>query len=370
MAALGPTLNAGASAARGNAQYPLPMSRTASASLSASWEADLFGGDRLALRAAQARAESSRAQWHDARVIVAAETAVQYLSFRYCEALRDLIAEDVRSLDSIARSSALAARAGLSPQAMAEQARAQLSGASARLLGQQASCDVDIKALVALTALTEADLRSRLGAQAAPPLDVPPALTIERLPAQVIAQRPDVLAAEREMVAAASEVGQAQAVRLPRLSLAGSIGAFSVRGGPLATDLGTWSLGPLRLQVPVYDGGVSEAQIRAAQARFDDAARQYESKVRQAIREVEEALVQTHFNRQRLEQVRSARQALERALGASTRRVDVGLDSRQALEEARRAVIDIRISELALIREGLIAGVSLYRAAGGGWESQ
>jgi outer membrane protein TolC len=49
--------------------------------------------------------------------------------------------------------------------------------------------------------------------------------------------------------------------------------------------------------------------------------------------------------------------------------VAAGLDSRQSLEEARRAVIDIRINELAAVREGLIAGVSLYRTAGGGWNT-
>ena len=71
----------------------------------------------------------------------------------------------------------------------------------------------------------------------------------------------------------------------------------------------------------------------------------------------------------RARQVRGARLALERSLRATEQRVAAGLDSRQSLEEARRAVIDIRINELATVREGLIAGVSLYRAAGGGWNT-
>ncbi|MFZ9627706.1 MAG: TolC family protein, partial [Burkholderiaceae bacterium] len=81
-AALGPTLDASANATRGNTQYPLPLSRTAGASLSASWEADLFGRNRFAAQAAQARADAAQSLWHDARVVIAAETAVQYLSLR------------------------------------------------------------------------------------------------------------------------------------------------------------------------------------------------------------------------------------------------------------------------------------------------
>ena len=368
-AALGPTLDASGNVTRGNTQYPLPLSRTAGASLAASWEADLFGGRRFAAQAAQARAAGAEALWHDARVLIAAETAVQYLSLRYCEAVLELMALDSRALNEIARLARLNATAGLQPSATAESAEARHAGASSRLLAQQTACELDIKALVALTALSESDLRTRLTRHAGRTLDVPPAMVVRSLPAQVVAQRPDVIAAEREVLAAASLVGEARTMRLPRLSLGGSIGAFSVRGGPIAADLNTWSLGPIRLQVPVFDGGVAEAMVKAAQADFDQAARQFDAKVRQAIREVEDSLVQVHYSARRLSHIRAARQLLERSLSATEQRVAAGLDSRQSLEEARRAVIDIRINELATVREGLIAGVSLYRAAGGGWDT-
>ncbi|MBM3407466.1 MAG: efflux transporter outer membrane subunit [Betaproteobacteria bacterium] len=369
LAALGPSLDASAAANRGNTQYPLPLSRTTSGAIAASWEADLFGAQKLAVKAAEARAASAQAQWHDARVVVAAETAVRYLSLRYCEAVRTEIEQDLSSADTLGKLARLGSDAGLLANSLADQARAQQAAVRASLLGQQSACDLEVKALVALTALPEPELRTRLAREAGRPLDVPPALAIQKLPAQVVAQRPDVYAAERDIIAAASEVGETQALRLPRLSIGGSIGVFSVRGGPLAADLNTWSIGPLRLQVPLYDGGIRQAQVKAAEARFDSAVRVYEARVRQAVREVEEALVQSHFNAERLAQVRSARQALERSLNAAERRTVAGLASRQALEEARRQLIAVRINELALIREGLIAGVSLYRAAGGGWDT-
>ena len=64
----------------------MPLATSASASLQAAWEIDLFGGNRAASDAAQARLEAAQAQWHDARVSVAAEVASTYTSLRACQA--------------------------------------------------------------------------------------------------------------------------------------------------------------------------------------------------------------------------------------------------------------------------------------------
>ena len=114
-------------------------------------------------------------------------------------------------------------------------------------------CDVDTKALVALTGWEEPALRERL--QAAPPPAAPDGLfAIATVPAQVLAQRPDLYNAEREVAAARADLDQAQAQRYPHLSLSGTVGAAWVRTGGVTTDLSTWSLGPLALSVPLLDG--------------------------------------------------------------------------------------------------------------------
>lgn len=90
-------------------------------------------------------------------------------------------------------------------------------------------CDVEVKALVALTSWEEPTLRTRL---AQPVAAAPDALfTIDALPAQVLTQRPDVYNAEREVAAASADVASAQAQRYPRLTLSGSVGAAQVRMG-------------------------------------------------------------------------------------------------------------------------------------------
>ena len=81
-AALGPTLDATAQAARGRFDLASPVGTSAGASLQAAWELDLFGGARAGRDAAQARLEGAQASWHDARISVAAETASSYLALR------------------------------------------------------------------------------------------------------------------------------------------------------------------------------------------------------------------------------------------------------------------------------------------------
>ena len=149
---------------------------------------------------------------------------------------------------------------------------------------------LDIKALVALTALGEPELRQQL---AAAPRDLAPAavLGITNIPAQALAQRPDLYSAEREVAAASAEVGSVDAQRFTRLALNGSIGALAYRGGGSDGSMSTWSIGPLALSLPLLDGGRRNANLQAAQARYDEAVFLYQARARLAVREVEEALV-------------------------------------------------------------------------------
>src|SRR5690606_22353946 len=107
--------------------------------------------------------------------------------------------------------------------ATAALATASHADARARADQQRLQCEIGVKTLVALTGRGEAALRAQLAA--APPLRPEGALfAIDSLPAQLLAQRPDVYAAEREVAAASAEVGAAQAERYPRLQLTGSVG--------------------------------------------------------------------------------------------------------------------------------------------------
>ena len=368
-AALGPTLDGQAQASRGVNEQLATLATTAQAGMQASWEIDLFGANAAAKSAADQRLAGAQALWHEARVSVAAEVAQQTSSLRTCQAQWALAERDAHSRRETARLSSLSERAGFTAPATAALARASAADGTARAAQQRMQCDVDTKALVALTGWDEPALRIRL--QTAPPPAAPDGLfAIATVPAEVLAQRPDVYNAEREVAAAHADLDQAQAQRYPRLSLSGTVGAAWVRTGGVTTDLSTWSIGPLALSVPLLDGGRRAAQVDAAQARYTEAAALYHARVRQAVSEVEQALVRLQGTSERSESARSAASGYRASLDATTARWRAGLASLVELEDARRTALAAENALLALQHERQLAWIALYRAAGGGWDGQ
>lgn len=368
-AALLPGLDAQGSASRGFNESAGAIATTGQIGLQSSWEIDLFGGNAAASDAARERLAGAQAQWHEARVSVAAETALQYSSWRQCARQLEVAESDTRSRGETARLSSESERAGFTAPATAALATASFSEAKVRAAQQRMQCEIDLKTLVALTGLDEPALRARLAA--APPLKAPDALfAIDSLPARTLAQRPDVYAAEREVAAASAEVGNAQAQRYPRLTLTGSIGRGQVRTGGMSVTSNVWSVGPLALSVPIFDAGQRAANVDTARARYDEAAQQYRATVRKAVSEVEQALVQLASTAERSSDAQQAAAGYRQSFTATEARWRGGLASLVELEDARRAALASETALVALERERMAAWVALYRAAGGGWDAR
>jgi outer membrane protein, multidrug efflux system len=367
-----PSLNASAQASRGVQAPGAPAATSLSAGLQAGWEMDLFGGNRATTSAAQLRLRGAELGWHDARVAVAADIASLYTNLRYCESAAQLSQSDATSRAETARLAELTAQAGLNAPANAALARASAADAAASVRSAQAQCDVLVKSLVALSGLAEPALRDVLKqkpglaqvetAQAA-------MFSIASLPADVLAQRPDIASAQGAVLAASLDAQAANARRLPVLSLAGSIGAASVRQAGITQDGLTWSLGPVAISVPLLDGGRTAANTQAAVAAYDDAVLQLRATARSAVREVETALVNLQSAQQRRPDVQAAATGYQASLNAAQSRYKAGLASLVELEDARRTALFAQQNLIALERDRRLAWVSLYRAAGGGWRA-
>lgn len=366
-AALAPSLAGTASLSRGNTQPPVPLSTIGQVGAEASWELDLFGARSSALDAAQARLRGAQAGWHEARVTVAAETAASYLRFRSCQRELEVSRGGALSRSETARLSQLSADAGFTPPAAAALARAAAADSAARVLQQQAACQIEVKTLVALTGVPEPRLQQQLAGGAPPlPADL---FAVDALPARVLAQRPDIFQAEQAVAAASAEVGAARADQYPRLSLNGSVAAGRVRTGGATVDAQTWSIGPLAVSMPLFDAGRRAANVDAAVARYEEAAASYRGRVRQAVSEVEQALVGIDSARSRGDAIRSAADDFRRYFEATEARYRSGLASLVEMEDARRDLLAAQTAVVALERELQSAWVSLYRAAGGGWQN-
>ena len=363
-AALLPSLDAGASITRANQQSLQPGGTTSQAGLQSAWEIDLFGGNSAARGAAQARLAGAGAQWHEARVAVAAEVANTYYSLRACEQLLAVARQDAASRADTARLTKLTADAGFQAPATAALARASAAEGSSRATLQRALGDIDVKTLVALAAIDEPALRASLGASRAA---APPPIAIATLPAQLLAQRPDVFAAEREVAAASLDIGSAQAQRFPRLSLSGAIGAANFHSGGENTKTDTWTIGPLAVSLPIFDAGVRRANVDTAKARYESAVVAYRATARQAVREVEQALVNLDSSTARSGDAQVSLEGYRVAFVAAEDRYKNGLGSLLELEDARRTRLASENAVVTLQRERSAAWVALYRAAGGGW---
>ena len=366
-AALLPALDATASASRSRAEAGAPLASAAFVGVQASWELDLFGGLRAGRRAAQAALESREAAWHDARVSVAAEVATAYADLRSCEAQAQQLEQDALSRARVADLTSTAARAGVRADASAAQAWASAADGRVAWLAQQAQCERVIKALVALTALEEPQLRHDLADRTAH-LPQPSAFRVATVPAEVLAQRPDVFAAGRDVAAASATAAQADAQRWPRITLAGSLGATRSQSLGLRTDGSVWTLGPVSVTLPLFDGGVRRANTAAAQARHTAAVSVYAGRLRSAIQDVESALVTLHSAARRRDDASAAVDGHERAYRATVASYEAGAASLFELEDARRSVLAAQVAATALRREQLVAWISLYRATGGGWQ--
>lgn len=346
-------------------------SDSAQLGLQASWELDVLGKNSRIRSAADERLLGAQAQWHDARVSVAAEVARQYYSFRACEQLVQITAGDANSRAETARLSSLATQAGFEAPANAALASASASDSRARATQQRALCDIDVKTLVALTATDEPLLRQQLALGTAPADTGAPErmASPSSLPAELLGQRPDVYNAARELAAAAFEVGSADAERYPRLSLSGAITAGRVSSGSFSQNVDTWSIGPLALTVPIFEGGATRARLGAAKARYENAANQYRGTARQAVREVEEALVNLQSTADRTQDAARAADGYRAFFDSTQARYKSGLASLVELEDARRTRLSAQSAVVNLALERRNAWVALYRALGGGWNA-
>ena len=365
-AALGPTLNTVAGASRGQQDVNMPVATSLSAGLQAQWEIDLFGGASANRDAAQERLLGAAAAWHDARVAVAAEVATQYTSLRACEAQVLQSRADARSRGETARLTALAAQAGFQAPASAALARASAAQSSSLLTQQRGQCDLAVKALAAMIAWDEPVLRQRLESGAAR-LPRPAQIAVQVVPAQLLAQRPDVESAAREVLATGAEITQTRAQRLPRISLGGSIGAARFSSANSNSTGSTWSIGPVTVTLPLYDGGGQDARLIAAQARHTEATALYAARLRTAIREVEDALVNLQSSADRSADAQVATDGFTASFMATQARYNGGLASLFELEDARRSAVQAQSALIDLQRERVTAWIALYRALGGGW---
>jgi outer membrane protein, multidrug efflux system len=352
----------------GGGAFPASTIEIDSISLDASWEVDLFGKIKATKQAAKAQLDAKKIAWHDARLTLAAEVANNYVNYRACQASVDALQGAYDSRKETARLTGISAKAGFSANADLALAEAATRASESTLDGQQAECDGLVKALVALTNLPEPELRELLAQGKAIPQ--PAMFDVSALPASLLTRRPDLAIDERNLAEASANIGVAKAQLYPSLTLSGSIGYRRTNFGGTVTRTDSWSYGP-SLKLPIFDGGTLRADLAEARANFDSLMATYKQDVRNALKEVEQALVNLDSATRRTKsEGDSAKQYAQYFKAAEINWKSGGLDL-LSLEEARRQKINAELNVITQQKNQVLQWIALYKAFGGDWsESQ
>ena len=368
-AALWPSLGGSASAGRGMAAGQ-STGNTVRVGLDANWTLDVFGANRAAVDASAAAADASAATLGDVQVQIAAETALDYLLLRTAQARTAIAAQNLASQEETLQITLWRQQAGLLTSLEAEQARAAVEQNRALLPTLQTSIVQSQHALAVLTGQPPAALPWLVD-----PLADAPAVPQSRddfvpaIPAQTLRQRADVRAAEYQVAAALSRVGQARAQRWPNFSIGGSLGLSAASLGALGNR--SAALGSLLASVtlPIFDGGALRAQVRAQQAALAQAQQVYRAAVLTALKDVEDALVALRGDRLRLASLRLAADAATNAALLARQRYGSGLIDFQTVLETQRTEFSTRDGVVTASADVGSDHVRLFKALGGGWPS-
>lgn len=334
---------------------------------STQWEIDLFGGLRREQEAANARFVSKQADLQDARLSVAAEVAQAYVNYRACQATVALQQQDVDSKTTSFNLTQSLTEAGFKSSADLALTRATVATARSNLQNQQAECTVQLKAMVALTGLDEPVLLTQLG-NATANLPKPAQFEVDSVPTALLKKRPDLVSAERALAASSADIGAKEAERYPSVTLNGSVTPLRLVSSGTPTEGVSWSIGPT-INIPIFDLGKRKAAVETAKAAFEAADAGYRSKARNAIKEVEQALVKLQSYNARAQDLATAQEAYKSALASSEARYKQGMESLIDVETLRRNTLDAEQSVLNLEKDRVNAWIDLYRAVGGGWST-
>lgn len=322
----------------------------------ASWELDLWG------RLAQLDEAARQAYLANAATLQAVELALVH---QVAQTWLNLAELDERlrlashSLDSRNESLRIYTRrveVGASSRLQLTQVQVLQTQAAALVAQLQQQREAQWQALTLLVGTPPAGLQPRLSALA--PLRA-------GLPAELLTQRPDLLAAEHQLRATDANVQAARAAYLPRLSLTAALGTASAElSGLFKAGSSAWNLAPA-LDLPLLDGGRRANHLAVQAARRQQALVAYERAVQQALRDVNDALSARQWLAEQLQIAEQTLAAQTERARLAQRRFDMGAAAFLEVLDAQRDLLAAEQQQVQVRHALLASQVSLYAALGG-----
>jgi multidrug efflux system outer membrane protein len=337
------------------------------AGFDASWEIDIFGGERRTVEAAEANYEAVTEDRADVVLTLLAEVARNYVELRGAQRRIEVARKDLaieRDLQSLTQS---LLAVGLAPQQDLLRAQAQVSDIEAAIPEFETDERAAAYRIAALIARPFAEMATDLSA----PRPIPQAMSEVPvgLPSELLERRPDVRAAERRIAAANARIGIAQADLYPHFSLTAVTGLESLYFSSFSSaSSGYYQIGP-GISWRIFDAGRIRFQVRAESARTDAAAAGYQRSVLNAFRDVETALISYANAKIRRNNLAAESAADAQATDIARLLYEKGLESFLPVLDAERSLYAADDQLAQSERDSALALIALYKSLGGGWQT-
>ncbi|MFU0930442.1 efflux transporter outer membrane subunit [Kluyvera cryocrescens] len=360
-----PTLDAGLSGSRARAQSAAtgqPIHSTVyKGSLTASYDVDLWGANRSAADAAQASLEAQKAA--AANLTVATSVSVGYITLLSLDQQLHVTEQTLKSREDAYNLAKRQFETGYTSRLELMQADSELRSTRAQVPLLRHQIAQQENALSVLLGANPGSIKRNEFDQLTP-LALP-----SQLPSTLLNRRPDIVQAQRQLVAADATLASSQAKLLPSINLTAT-GSYQDRTLPdlLDNPLRLWSLGGSIL-APLLNRQALNAQVDVSMAQRNQALYGYEKTVRSAFKEVNDSLDAISRYAEQLAELQGQEDVAQETLRIAQNRYRNGYSSYLDVLDAQRTLFSTQISVVQVKNNLLLAQIDLYRALGGGWSS-
>ncbi|QQG66981.1 efflux transporter outer membrane subunit [Desulfobulbus oligotrophicus] len=326
------------------------------------WELDLWGRVRSLEGAALESWLATEAGRQAARVALIAEVANSYLTLRELDERVQIVRQSVDSREKSYRIFQRRYEVGSTSKLDVTQVQTLLTQAQTQWAQLEQQRDVQLNTLRFLVG-GDSDLPPQQASsdQTTVFADLQPGL-----PAELLTNRPDIIAAEHRLRAANANIGAARAAFFPRIALTGSLGSASAElDGLFRSGSRSWTFAPT-ISLPIFDAGRRRADLELSEIRRDMAVAEYEQTIQSAFREVADTLAIRLRLREQLDVQLISRAAQTERARLAQLRYDNGSATYLEVLDAERSLLDAEQQVVQTRRALLSNQVTMYSALGGG----
>jgi NodT family efflux transporter outer membrane factor (OMF) lipoprotein len=339
------------------------VSKEHSASLSLSWEADIWGKLRRTVEEDRASAQASAADLANATLSAQSSLAQDYFQLRILDRRIALYRETITGYERYLQIIQNKYDEQISSRADLATGKTQLQSAQASMLDLQWQRAQYEHAIALLIGKPPADFA--LAEDSAWQYHVPDVPL--GVPSRLLERRPDIAAAERQMAAANAAVGVATAAYYPDLTLSASGGyRNSSISNLFSLPNRFWSIGP-SLTGTIFDFGATQAAVEQSRHAYDAKVATYRQTVLTGLGEVEDYLVELRTLQPELEARRNSAQSAEESASVSRDQYEAGVIDYLDVATTQATSLNERQTLLSLVGTQLVTSVQLQAALGGSW---